>query len=250
MASIKKLNFILKCKEIDIEKIHEKYGISLNQNIKTNIEDIIYSEPDYSLSFYDEKKIEYKAQATMIDYITKNEFPLKTHVKCFWCRNNFDTHPIGCPIKFINSLIEKQYTSNITKDEYYMKENVTKTKISKINNSDLSIQIEVSEKNYYLVDGIFCSFNCVLAFIKENNTNVLYKESLYLLKCLYNSLYQENIKKLTPAPHWRLLKDFGGNLTIEEFRSFFNSNGFTKVFTAHDFSCMKLITHIYKENSC
>lgn len=249
MSAIKKINFILKCKEQDIEKLHSKYGISCAKvPIKTNIDDIIYSEPEYSLSFYDEKKVEYKAQATMINFLTKNEFPIKTDIKCFWCKNNFETNPIGCPIKFINSLIEKQYTSNITKDEYYMKENVTVSKLDKISKSNSSIKIEPSKKSYFLVDGIFCSFNCILAFINDNYSNILYKDSLNLLKCLYNSLYNDTWKKITPAPDWRLLKDFGGNLKIEEFRSFFNSKGLTKVFTAHDVSCMKLITHVYKEN--
>lgn len=251
MSAIKKINFILKCKEQDVENIHAKYGITLAQvckSIKTNIDDIIYPEPEYSISFYDEKRLEYKAHATMIHYLKNEMFPLKTDIKCFWCKYNFDSCPIGCPIKFVNSLIEKRYTSNITKDEYYMKENVTKEKLAKISGAKTSIKIEPCERNYYLVDGIFCSFNCIAAFIKENCGNVLYKDSSNLLKCLYSELYNDTWKKITPAPDWRLLKDFGGSLTIEDFRKFFNSNGLTEVFTAHDVSCMKIITHVYKEN--
>lgn len=279
----KKITFILKCK--NLEEIHSKYGIVTDSsdqaheprkeikrftegsehdqllesegsrlvsddsaNLKTNIDDIIMSsEPGYSISFYDEKKIECMTQVTMFDYVNKQIFPSKTNVKCFWCRYNFNTNPIGCPIKFVNSFIEKQYTSNITKDEYYMKENITESKIVKIKDSDIPIKINYTKRNYFLVDGIFCSFNCIEAFINENNHNVIYRESAFLLRSLYKTIYGESPPMITPAPHWRLLKDYGGTMSIQDFREAFHTKGYQKLFHVTNFECMKIVSHVFAQ---
>ena len=77
------------------------------------------------------------------------------------------------------------------------------------------------ENNYYLTDGIFCSFNCCLAFIKSNWYNNLYSESEVLLNQIYYSLFDKNMK-IMKAPSWRLLQVYGGSQTITEFRQDFN----------------------------
>ena len=48
-----------------------------------------------------------------------------------------------------------------------------------------------------------------------NDNNVWKRNSL--LDFLYNLTYSED-KEIIPAPHWKVLKDFGGNLSIEQFR--------------------------------
>ena len=68
----------------------------------------------------------------MLDVINREQFPSQTDILCFWCKHSFTTRPLGCPIKFINNRIEKAYVSQITKDKYFMKENVTLQKLSDI----------------------------------------------------------------------------------------------------------------------
>ena len=80
---------------------------------------------------------------------------------------------------------------------------------------------EIENKEYYITDGIFCSFNCCLAFIKDNWYNSMYSNSETLLNQIYNKLFN-NTQKFLEAPSWRLLKDYGGGLTIQEFRQSFN----------------------------
>jgi hypothetical protein len=74
----------------------------------------------------------------------------------------------------------------------------------------------------YIVDGIFCSFNCCKSFIHTQQHNCLYDYSENILNMLYYSIYNNyiNIKK---APSWRLLKEYGGNQTIKQFRESFNT---------------------------
>jgi hypothetical protein len=86
-------------------------------------------------------------------------------------------------------------------------------------------------KNYYLTDGVFCSFNCTAAYINDNKHNRLYNESHILLNRIYNKITSGTaagelrrgieLKAVFPAPHWRTLKEYGGHLTIKQFRDSF-----------------------------
>jgi len=70
--------------------------------------------------------------------------------------------------------------------------------------------------NKYYVFGCFCSFNCAASYnIDLNDYKVFERHSL--LKQLYNTIYN-NTKDLTLAPPWQALKEYGGYLSIEEFR--------------------------------
>lgn len=75
------------------------------------------------------------------------------------------------------------------------------------------------DKNCYITDGSFCSFECAKAYLcnvistQESN----YKDSPMLLINYAKDLgYTEQI---IPALSWKLLKTFGGPMTIEEFRN-------------------------------
>jgi len=228
----------------------KKYGLSIISNIdkeshtptnKTNIYDVIDKNEEVPISFYDEKND--KCMITMIDWLNQDKFPTKTDKSCFWCRHSFTTNPLGCPIKYINNRIEKSYISHITKDKYYMKENITKTKLLNTLNIKLEgYDIKQCEKEYYLTDGIFCSFNCIVAFVNDNSHNNFYNESKMLLNIMYNEINDKKPTKIKPAPHWRLLKDYGGTLTIDEFRSTFNIHEYEEC-SFH----MKTLSKIFKE---
>ena len=232
------------------EEVDKKYGLYIVSNIekenivlqnKTNIFDVLEKNEEMPISFLDEKND--KCLVTMLDWLNKECFPTKTDKLCFWCKHSFISKPLGCPIKFINNRIEKSYVSHITKDKYYMKENITKTKLEKVMAMTLdSFDIKINETEHYLTDGIFCGFNCIIAFINENSHDSFYSESKLLTYSMYNEMVGKQVKKIKASPHWRLLKSFGGPLTIEEFRKAFNLYEYEEC-SFH----MKTLSKIFKE---
>ena len=258
----KKRTFTLK--NVDLKVTNAKYGLVIISNIEketpnstktTKITDLFTNDVEMSISFLDENKKNYKCSVSMIDWSRHKTLPDVTSIKCFWCKHSFGTKPIGCPISFCNSMIEKSYTSHITKDKYFMKENIGTKKLEMT--KELSdIEIIPIKKDYYLTDGCFCSFNCCLAFIKDHNHDLFYKDSQSLLHSMYYQMIGKKAGKLLAAPHWRLLTDFGGNLTIQEYRQSFNVIDYEFMFTVRDIGQnsnseikeMRTISHVYKES--
>jgi hypothetical protein len=73
----------------------------------------------------------------------------------------------------------------------------------------------------FRVKGVFCSFACMVAYSKDNHMC-----NQQLITYLYKQLTGEiiDIKSLKPAPMRCVLKMFGGELDIKEFRSTNESN--------------------------
>lgn len=92
------------------------------------------------------------------------------------------------------------------------------------NYSPLGCPIKYSKqpKPHYTVDGIFCSFNCCMSYIQENNHKSIYDNSINLLHKMYKELNSCETN-INPAPHWKLLDIFGGHLPINEFRNNFKT---------------------------
>ncbi len=67
------------------------------------------------------------------------------------------------------------------------------------------------------VFGCFCSFNCALAYIINSNIDKK-DEKISLLHLLYRKIYNKN-DNFEPAPKKEILLDYGGNLTIEQYRN-------------------------------
>lgn len=155
-------------------------------------------------------------------YSTTQVNPNK-QLKCFWCRNypENDSLTIGCPVNFHHEYKQIEVTSKL--------------------NKTLTLFNQDVEHGYYETDGVFCSFNCCLAFIEDNKHKFIYSKSEHFLKKIYYD-YQVSIEKkkkessgennvnidisdipeLLPAPHWRLLDEYGGDLNIQTFRLTFN----------------------------
>jgi len=91
-----------------------------------------------------------------------------------------------------------------------------------------------NESNYYEVDGSFCSWNCVAAFIKENTHDPVYDQSLSLMY-----LMKGDVDRVVPSPHYRLLQDYGGHLSCEEFQKLIGNQSYQRqhnlVFVNHVF---------------
>ena len=85
---------------------------------------------------------------------------------------------------------------------------------------------ELYFENKFYCHGNFCSFNCALAYNINSGDNVWKKTSL--LNLLYYKTYSINTN-IKSAPDWKILKEFGGHLSIEEFRrdSIVNTSEYT-----------------------
>tara|TARA_B100000902_G_scaffold347019_1_gene354074 strand:+ start:42 stop:743 length:702 start_codon:yes stop_codon:yes gene_type:complete len=80
------------------------------------------------------------------------------------------------------------------------------------------------KKKRYKLFGNFCSPNCVKSYC-INDKNFQHKS--YLVGQFYRKLFGCDFN-ITPAPSILNLKDYGGTLTIEEFRkSFYNNSRYT-----------------------
>lgn len=134
---------------------------------------------------------------TMLDYVNYGCLPERTDLWCCHCHHPFNTSPIGVPIKYVPPKPAKEQPEE---DQI------------------------VGTNDYFLTFGIFCSFPCCLAFIKDYSHKPLFRNSKSLLYNLYFKLYQTELK-VKKAPSWECLKVHGGDMTIEEFRkSFCNCN--------------------------
>jgi len=109
--------------------------------------------------------------------------------------------------------------SEITKEIYTIEQKIPKNvKTTEKENE------RIIPNDYYETDGAFCSFNCCMAFIKDNIHNPLYKNSKNLLIKMYIHVFNPTSKfKINTAPSWRLLKSYGGFMGIDEFRNSFNT---------------------------
>jgi len=85
--------------------------------------------------------------------------------------------------------------------------------------------LELPEDYYndtFFCIGHFCSFNCMKKYNLELNDHLIWKRDS-LINLFYYKIHK-NYKEITPAPHWMILKEYGGCLTIEEFRNNFIIN--------------------------
>ena len=92
----------------------------------------------------------------------------------------------------------------------------------KFNNIPCGIPVKYSNEKYYL-DGIFCSFNCSLSYLTTFYYSTKLWERHSLLASLYHTLTGNDFKNVKPAPHFSVLKKFGGPYSIEEYRKDFSS---------------------------
>ena len=230
--------YVFTLTNVNINKVDQKFAlaslISVGENeFPTNITkiddlDIVKRTPEI-VSFLDESKRLRKCVISMIDFQSGKNISdknTKHRYKCFWDRNYIpdSVHPIGCPIKYMATKVTKTYHSEISKEKYTITENITRKKTKTLEKKK-DPRISLEKKDYYQTDGIFCSFNCCMAYIQapENKHNPLYRHSESLLLKMYSELNpEEEITEIVYAPSWRILTEFGGHLSIEQFRESFN----------------------------
>ena len=99
----------------------------------------------------------------------------------------------------------------------------------------------LSEKDgVYHTDGLFCTVNCIKAYLLEHCANdARYQNSLTLLAFMYIELSGELSTPISepvvipPSPHWKFLVQYGGSLTPEQYKEtigkiMFTSKGIIK----------------------
>jgi hypothetical protein len=79
----------------------------------------------------------------------------------------------------------------------------------------VSLPEQYYNDTFYCI-GNFCSYNCPKSYNLDLNDTLVWKRES-LLNLLYYQTYSE-FKNIIPAPHWITLKEYGGTLSIEEFR--------------------------------
>jgi hypothetical protein len=222
----KRNTFDLKITAGSLKDIHSKYDLfNKNQNEDITALDL---ENVNTLSFLDDTRKIHKCILSKINFLPGCDY------HCFW-----DRHPIkseqglGCPIKFVPSVIHREYFSEINKEKFTVKESLCKDELLDASFKNLTIE----DNNYYETDGIFCSLPCMLAFVRENRKNPVYLESETLIHKIAGY-------KVEPAPHWRLLKVYGGTQEIQEFRDSIQNMEFQSFGTYKPF--FKSIAYAYE----
>lgn len=253
---------IINLKNLNIEEIHAKYDLievykdktnktlvdtvkSQNKKSKVDMHNSIDNENVYS--YLDESKKKHTCLFTMKDYINKNALN-NNCLKCFWCRNHFETMAIGVPIEYVSSKIHKQYLNEYTKTKYTFSENFTNKKHHIDNHNKKNLILEKEPLDFYWVDGQFCSFNCTKAFIEDNKNNAIYANSISLLHKIYSDLFPENKVEIHPAPSWRLLKEYGGDFSIEEFRKSFSKQIYVQKTLIKELPSYRNIGFVFEKN--
>lgn len=198
---------------VDVKEVNQKYGLNYDSQPveSTSIDDLYTNRNDFIYPYIDLSKRFY---LTMVDSMTRKQICASY---CFWCRHPFTSQAIGCPIRFHPRKVKKSMVSELTGETYELTQTITED--TKTPDSTIDA--------YYETDGGFCSFNCCLAFIRDNAHNPLYQSSEELLMKMYIEIFNVDysvVKRINPAPSWRLLKEYGGFMTIEEFRSSFQTH--------------------------
>ena len=122
-------------------------------------------------------------------------------IHCFWDRYPFEGPIFRIPIRKVYVGEKRTYTSNINGNVYTIRD--------KLN----------TDKFYYETDGHFCSPECRLAFLEDEERrapqNALYANSHELIMA-------EIGEDVRAAPHWKILAVYGGTKSIDEFRASFS----------------------------
>ncbi len=202
MPTKKNRRLILKqIKAIDI--IHNYYNELKEENCTTLLRNnLTVTNPPNVIYFIDPHKNVMKYLVSMVDVHDYGSLPIYTSKPCWWCRHSFTTCPIGLPI------------------EYYPHESSSRKKIAReaaLTKANLSFDMN----DFFVTDGLFCSFPCCKAYYNDCRSDIKYRESLTLLLLLYFKLTNRTTHTIPEAPHWKLLKAYGGHLTTDEFRQTF-----------------------------
>jgi len=101
-------------------------------------------------------------------------------------------------------------------------------------------------KEYYHVYGCFCTPECAIAYLMEENIDSSTKfERYHLMNHIYSKIYNYT-KNIKPAPNpYYMLDKYYGNLTIQEYRSLLRNERF---FLIIDKPLTRILTELHDDN--
>ena len=151
------------------------------------------------------------------EYVNAKDYPPTTPLPCFYCTESFNSKPIGIPLRFIPSYYKMNMISRTEQQSSIPLDIIIHTK------RDMKEAEKRGEtiiyRDYFETEGNFCSFPCMLSFLSQHPKDT--HQSLYpLIKQMYYAIHGNDVVFSNEmAPDIRMLKKFGGHLTISEFRS-------------------------------
>jgi hypothetical protein len=188
-----------------LRKQYAKTSKKIKQKKEYTISQLMHENSPFSKKCYyflDAHKNNVKYWVNMYDFTVNGCLPISTDKLCWWCKHNFSTAPIGCPLKYY----EHKYSG---KDKNRIEERLK------------SLNLNFETNDFFETEGIFCSFPCCKSYILSMKGNPLYKDCSSNLTYLY-FLIIGRIDNIPMAPSWKLLKAFGGHLSIKEYRATFD----------------------------
>ena len=152
---------------------------NINTNMKENVVD------DNNKSKLDWHYVNYTKLSHIFESIeTWNK---KSNLLCWNCTLSFDSIPV-----FIPDVIEPATVKN------------------KAYNTKYSISVY----------GVFCSFGCAHKYVETHNYSLSERiEAFNKLKMLHKLFYNKNMRDISHYPSHLQMKQYGGDLTVEEFRA-------------------------------
>ena len=109
------------------------------------------------------------------------------------------------------------------------------------NNKPFFLPIDYNcELNRFKVTGNFCSPNCVKTYALNSK---IYQNRIYLIGHMYRKLFGPNYT-IKPAPPIQTLKEYGGKLSIEEFRANFDNS---KQYSVKNIFCKVLMDEVIEK---
>lgn len=169
------------------------------------ISELLHEKSKRASYYIDPRKMQHKLWGVMIDVTENGSLPISTSKSCWWCRSPFHSLPIGCPLKYSSP------TTTSPIDRQRMADKLTAANFP---------PTPIEKLDFFETEGYFCSFPCCKAYIISQRSSIKYKDSAALLGLLYTTIYGSKASFPT-APSWKILKEYGGHLTIQEFRMTF-----------------------------
>jgi hypothetical protein len=118
-----------------------------------------------------------------------------TH-KCWRCHQMINGQVLGCPIKYVQDSGQSEYYSHIQKKEITL--------------------LEGQNIGYYLTVGMFCDWGCLTGYAQDQHHLPEFRESVQLIYKMYVEAGYSG--QPLPSPPFTVLKEYGGHLTIQEYK--------------------------------
>ena len=201
----------------DIENKKKIYTV-MDTNIMTEYDNTIVDDLIICLPITLEslKKIDFSSND-----VTYNQKENNNHIVAYNSSNSFTTFN---PMRQQNVKVNK--TNTVMPHEYNMNNKSSWVKTTSIkcyhctynfNGMPYSIPYKYIKDTYY-VYGNFCSFECAYAYLLSHNIPKK-EESISLLFLLNRDMFKlDKVTDIIPAPNKEVLIDYGGTMTIDEFR--------------------------------